>query len=145
MTTDNADSGPHAPGIAFPGPLPPAYRQERPHPGVLVSGSNGEDGPKAFFIHIEALPGKEEQVQEMLRDILSCVEDEPATGPWFAVRYSQTVFAIFEAFPDLAGRQAHVEGGGGVIFRDVERMNALLAEPAHVARVDVLLSKRVFA
>ena len=40
----------------------------------------------------------------MLRDIRACVEDESATGPWYAVRHSPTRFAIFEAFPDIAGR-----------------------------------------
>jgi hypothetical protein len=57
---------------------------------------------------------------------------------------AQHTFGIFEVFPDLAGRKAHVEGGGGDIFRDVERMNDILAEPAHVHKVDVLLSKQVF-
>jgi len=63
----------------------------------------------------------------------------------FAVRFSQTSFAIFEAFPNLAGRHAHVEGGGGDIFRDVPRMNAILAEAAKVHRVDVLMSKDYFS
>jgi len=115
------------------------------HRGVIMTGSDGVDGPKAFFIEIEARPGKEEDVEQMLRDIRAAVEDEPATGPWFAVRRSATSFAIFEAFPDIAGRQAHVDGAGGDIFRGVERMNAILAKPAHVQKVDVLLSKRVFA
>jgi quinol monooxygenase YgiN len=115
------------------------------HRGVIMTGNDGVDGPKAFFIEIEARPGKEEDVEQMLRDIRAAVEDEPATGPWFAVRRSATSFAIFEAFPDIAGRQAHVDGAGGDIFRDIERMNAILAKPAHVQKVDVLLSKRVFA
>ncbi|MCU5782842.1 hypothetical protein MA04_02142 [Alcanivorax balearicus MACL04] len=132
---------------ASPGPSPEPNPSpgDRPHRGVRVSGLDGEEGPKAFYIHIEALPGKENQVVRMLEDILGCVHEEPATGPWYAVRYSQTTFGIFEVFPDLAGRQAHVEGGGGDIFRDVERMNALLAYPAHVHRLDVLMSKEVFA
>ncbi|RAI04353.1 hypothetical protein DLJ53_07885 [Acuticoccus sediminis] len=115
------------------------------HRGVRVTGEDGCDGPKAFYILIEARPGREDEVVEMLRDIRACVEDEPATGPWFAVRHSQSLFAIFEAFPDIAGRDAHVAGGGGDIFRDVERMNRILDRPAHVQRVDVLSAKRVFA
>lgn len=132
---------------ALPGPVPvPApANTEQPHRGVLVTGEQGDEGRKAFYIHIEAVPGKEDQVMQMLSDILACVEQEPATGPWFGLRYSQTTFGIFEAFPNLAGRQAHVEGGGGKIFRDVERMNSILAYPAHVYRLDVLMSKDVFA
>jgi hypothetical protein len=62
---------------------------------------------------------------------------DTATGPWYAVQHSETTFAIFEAFPSIAGRDAHVAGGGGGgdIFRDVARMNELLARPAHVQKV----------
>lgn len=129
-----------------PGPTPQSSSAgPRPHRGVEVSGQDGDEGRKAFYIHIEALPGKEEDVVRMLEEILGCVEDEPATGPWYAVRYSPSLFGIFEVFPSRAGRQAHVEGGGGEIFRDLVRMNAILARPAHVHRLDVLMSKEVFA
>jgi quinol monooxygenase YgiN len=76
-----------------------------------MTGVDGADGPKAFYILIEARPGKEDEVMQMLRDVHACVENEPETGPWFAVRHSLTTFAIFEAFPDIAGRDAHVAGG----------------------------------
>ena len=128
-----------------PVPMPGSGHETHPHRGVVVTGSNGEDGPKAFYIHIQALAGKEDEVVQMLRDILDCVFEEPATGPWYGVRYSQTTFGIFEAFPNIAGRDAHVAGGGGDIFRDIERMNRILAYPAHVYRVDILLSKKMFA
>ena len=110
-----------------------------------MTGSDGDDGPKAFYILIEARTGKEDEVVQMLADIRAAVKKEPATGPWYAVRHSRTSFAIFEAFPNIAGRNAHVAGAGGDIFRDVERMNRILAEPAHVQKVDVLASKEVFA
>lgn len=115
------------------------------HRGVVMTGEDGADGPKAFYILIEARPGREEEVVQMLRDIRACVDSEPATGPWYAVRHSATTFAIFEAFPDIAGREAHIAGGGGDIFRDVERMNRLLARPAHVQKVDILFRKPLFA
>jgi hypothetical protein len=69
-----------------------------------------------FYIFIEALPAQEQEVVRMLHDIRACVEDEPATGPWFAVRHSPTQFAIFEAFPDIAGRDAHVAGAAATSF-----------------------------
>src|SRR5689334_1915991 len=116
--------------------------RRQPHRGVMMTGEDGADGPKAFYILIEARPGREDEVVQMLRDIRTCVEGEPATGPWYAVRHSATTFAIFEAFPNIAGREAHVAGGGGDIFRDIERMNRLLMRPAHVQKVDVLFSKR---
>lgn len=131
--------------VPGPDPKPGQQLDGKPHRGVVVTGENGEDGPKAFYIHIEARPGKEAAVIQMLEDIYGCVLGEPATGPWFGVRYSKTTFGIFEAFPDIAGRDAHVGGRGGDIFRDNARMNDLLAYPAHVYRVDMLLSKKLFA
>jgi len=122
-----------------------AGAEARAHAGVEVLGEQGVEGRKAFYIHIQALPGKEEEVSRMLRDIRACVEHEPATGPWFALHLGHGSFGIFEAFPDLAGRQAHVAGGGGEIFRDVARMNAILAFPAQVHRADVLFSKDTFS
>ena len=131
--------------VPGPNPLPGQGLDGQPHRGVVVTGENGEDGPKAFYIHIEARPHKEAEVIQMLKDIYGCVLGEPATGPWFGVRYSTTTFGIFEAFPDTAGRNAHVAGGGGDIFRDNARMNDTLAYPAQVYRVDVLFSKKMFA
>ncbi|MEH6564141.1 MAG: hypothetical protein V7756_02285 [Halopseudomonas sp.] len=131
------------PGVASQ--QPSATSAPCSHAGVQVLGEQGAEGRKAFYIHIEALPGKEQEVAQMLRDIRNAVETEPATGPWFAVRLASTTFAIFEAFPDLAGRQAHVEGAGGDIFRDLARMNRILAFPAQVHRADVLMSKDCFA
>jgi hypothetical protein len=144
MSTENFPE-PKAPSSPGPvsDPTPPSVA--RPHVGVRVLGSNGEDGRKAFYIHIEALPGKENEVVRMLDDILGCVNEEPATGPWYAVRYSQTSFGIFEVFPNLAGRRAHVEGRGGDIFRDTKRMNSILAYPAQVYKLDVLMGKEVIA
>ena len=115
------------------------------HAGVAMTGDDGADGPKGFYILIEARLGREEDVVQMLRDIRACVEEEPVTGPWFAVRHSPARFAIFEAFPNIAGRNTHLAGRGGDIFRDVERMNAILKHPAHVQKVDILFDKRVFA
>ncbi|GGE52163.1 hypothetical protein GCM10007421_28260 [Halopseudomonas oceani] len=130
---------------SVPGPVAPPEAPQTPHVGVLQIGEQGAEGRKAFYIHLEAKPGREDEVVQMLRDIRLCVEQEPGTGPWFAVRFSERVFGIFEAFFDLAGRQAHVEGGGGDIFRDRERMNAILVDAARVHRLDVLMSKDYFS
>lgn len=43
---------------------------------------------------------------QMLSDIRACVENEPATGPWYAVRHSRAQFAIL---PDPAdGRSSRI-------------------------------------
>ena len=94
---------------------------------------------KAVHIHLEAKPGKEAEVETLLRDILACVREEPATAPWFAVRMTGTVFGIFETFPDDAGRQAHLSGKGAGLLK--ERQGELLAQPARIDMLDVILAK----
>jgi hypothetical protein len=130
-----------------PGPQPIPTREviASSHRGVVKTGLDGEEGEKAFYIHLEARPGKENEVEKMLADILDVVNEEATTGPWFAFRYSQLAFGIVEMFANIEGRDTHTRGGGGVIFRDVERLYDLLAYPAHIYRLDVLLSKKSFA
>src|SRR3990167_10682676 len=90
-TVGNLISGDaHMTQVHVPEVLPSSSFALAAHRGVQVLGDQGMEGRKAFFIQIEARPGQEEAVVQMLRDIRACVEAEPATGPWFAVRFSQT-------------------------------------------------------
>lgn len=65
----------------------------------------------ALRVRLEAKQGKEMEVENFLKAGLSIVEAEPATTAWFAIRIARSTFAIFDAFPDGAGRQAHLTGG----------------------------------
>lgn len=112
------------------------------HPGFVVKGVDDTPGQKAYYIHLEAKPGKEDQVQQFLRDINSGVDQEPLTGPWFAVRFSQTTFGIFEAFPNAEARHTHDTGPGGQNFqRGAALLRDILAYPAQLYRLDVLHGK----
>lgn len=51
------------------------------HPGFVMNGLDNTPGPKAYYIHLEAKPGKEEALQGFLRDINNGVLQEPLTGP----------------------------------------------------------------
>ena len=64
----------------------------------------------ALFVRLEAKPGKADEVETFLRGGRDLVEEEPATIAWFALRVGPTTFAIFDAFPDDAGREAHLSG-----------------------------------
>ena len=64
----------------------------------------------ALFVRLEAIPGKEAEVERFLLDGLPIVMEEPATTAWFAIRFGPSTFGIFDAFPDEAGRQAHLTG-----------------------------------
>jgi quinol monooxygenase YgiN len=63
-----------------------------------------------FFVRLEAKPGKEDEVAGFLKQGLQMANQETTTPVWFGVRMGPTTFAIFDAFQDEAGRQAHING-----------------------------------
>ncbi len=93
----------------------------------------------ALFVRLEAKRGKEAAVQEFLRGGLAIVMEEPATVAWFALRLGPSTFGIFDAFPDEAGRQAHLSGR--VASALMAKAPELLAEPPVIEKVEVLAAK----
>ena len=125
---------------ASPGPGSSTSKVEV-HPGWVRTGVDNGRGHKAYYINLEAKPGKGDKVEQFLRDILAGVEQEPGTGPWFGCRFSDTTFGIFEAFPDTAARNAHDVGPGGSNFLRSAELDEMLAYPAHLYRLDVMFGK----
>jgi quinol monooxygenase YgiN len=68
---------------------------------------------KALFVRLRAQSGKGSDVEAFLREGLSAVMEEPDTTTWFAVRFGQDDFAIFDTFPGDEGRLAHLAGKVG--------------------------------
>ena len=93
----------------------------------------------ALFVRLEAKPGKERDVESFLRGGLQLVQQEPATAVWFAIKLGPSTFGIFDAFPDEAGRQAHL--AGKVAEALMERASELLSQPPAIEKVDVLAAK----
>ena len=93
----------------------------------------------ALYVQLEAKPGKEAEVESFLRSGLPLVEAEPATIAWFGIRLGPSTFGIFDAFPDEAGRQAHLSGK--VAEALMANASELLAEPPVIRKVDVLAAK----
>lgn len=93
----------------------------------------------ALFVRLEAKPGKEQEVESFLMGGLPLVEDEPATIAWFGLRLGPATFGIFDAFPDDAGRQAHL--AGKVAEALMAKAADLFAKPPEIMNVDVLAAK----
>ena len=66
---------------------------------------------RGLFATLEAVPGKEDELERLLVGAQSIVEAEPKTTSWFALRMGRGEYGIFDAFPDDAGREAHLQGG----------------------------------
>src|SRR5580765_1450118 len=93
----------------------------------------------ALFVRLEAKPGKEEEVANFLKGGLAIVQQEPATIAWFGIRLGPSTFGIFDAFPDEAGRQAHLNGKVAAAL--MAKAGELLSQPPSIEKVDVLAAK----
>ena len=74
-----------------------------------------------------------------MRAGLPIVQNEPATTVWFAIRLGPKTFGIFDAFPDDAGRQAHLSGRVAAAL--MAKASELFAKPPAIEKVDVLAAK----
>ena len=93
----------------------------------------------ALYVQLEAKPGKESEVESFLNSGLAIVEEEPATIAWFALRMGPSTFGIFDAFPDEAGRDAHLSGRVAAAL--MANASELLSEPPRIQKIDVLAAK----
>lgn len=91
-----------------------------------------------LLVRLEALPGRELDVEAFLQQGLGLVADEPGTARWFALRFGPTSFGIYDAFPDDSGRQAHLTGKVGQALAD--NTGTLFSEPS-IEPVDVIAEK----
>ena len=93
----------------------------------------------ALFVQLEAKPGKEADVENFLLGGLPLVEEEPATTAWFAIRMGPSTFGIFDAFPDEAGRRAHLSGKVAAAL--MANAAELFSKPPAIEQIDVLAAK----
>jgi quinol monooxygenase YgiN len=63
-----------------------------------------------LLARLTAKPGKETDVAAFLKQGLELANQETTTPLWFALRLGPASFAIFDAFHDEVGRQAHLNG-----------------------------------
>ena len=93
----------------------------------------------ALLVRLEAKPGKEQVLAEFLTSALPLANAEPQTTVWFTLKIGPSTFGIFDAFPNEAGRQAHLSGQIAAAL--MAKAPELLAQAPTIERVDVLAAK----
>lgn len=93
----------------------------------------------ALWVPLHAKPGKEKEVEEFLLSGLPLVQEETGTTAWFALRLGPSLYGIFDAFPDEAGRQAHLSGKVAAAL--MAKAPDLFAKPPSIEKLDVLAAK----
>ncbi len=92
-----------------------------------------------LWVALEAKPGKEEDVEQLLEGGLELVNAEPETTTWFALKLGPSQYGIFDAFEAESGRQAHLNGAVAEALMD--KADELLASPPKIEQVGVIAAK----
>ncbi len=85
---------------------------------------------------LEARPGKEGELADLLRSARALAADEPGTVTWYAVKSGPRSFAIFDTFETEAGRTAHLQGRIAAAL--LGRADELLVHAPDIRKVDVI-------
>jgi quinol monooxygenase YgiN len=94
---------------------------------------------KALLARLEAKPGKEAAVKDLLISAVALANQEARTKVWFALKLGPSTFGVFDAFADEEGRQAHLNGP--IAQALMANAPELLSKPPQIDPVDVLGAK----
>jgi quinol monooxygenase YgiN len=93
----------------------------------------------ALYAHLEAKPGKEAEVETMLKSAQPLATKEPGTKTWYAFSEAPGHYGIFDTFEDEAGRQAHLDGPIARIL--MQKSEELLSKPPQIHKIQLLANK----
>ena len=93
----------------------------------------------AILVLLTAKAGKEKEVEEFLKSAQPLAAREPGTTTWYALKFGDSKFAIFDTFKDDAGRDAHFAGDiAKALFAKAEE---LFSTAPLVEKLEILASK----
>ena len=94
---------------------------------------------KALLARLEARPGKETAVRDLLISAVALANQEARTTVWFALKLGPSTFGVFDAFADVESREAHLNGA--IAQALMANAPELLVGPPQIDPVDVLAAK----
>lgn len=88
---------------------------------------------------VKASSGKENDVEQFLKDAVELAKKEKKTITWYSFRIDQNTFGIFDTFENEDGREAHLNGD--IAKKLMENAPDLLSEDPKIRKIDILASK----
>lgn len=93
----------------------------------------------ALLAWLQAKPGMEQELADLLKNALPLAQSEAGTVSWYAWQIDQSVFGIFDTFEAEAGRDEHLSGPiAAALMANADR---LLAKPPVIEKLNILASK----
>lgn len=93
----------------------------------------------ALLATLKAKAGKEAEVEEFLKSAVPIVQGESGTVTWYAIKFDDSTFGIFDTFSDEAGRGAHLNGEVAAAL--MEKADELFSSPPDIKKLDILAEK----
>ena len=93
----------------------------------------------ALLATLKAKAGKEAEVEEFLKSALPIVEGEPNTAAWYAVKFDDSTFGVFDTFDDENGRDEHLNGQVAAAL--TAKADELFSIAPDIKKLDVLAQK----
>jgi quinol monooxygenase YgiN len=92
-----------------------------------------------LLLILEAKPGKEKAVEELLTGALSLAISEHNTVTWYAFRIKENKFGVFDTFSNEEGRTGHLSGQ--IAKQLMAKAPELFANQLNIERLDILAAK----
>src|SRR5690349_2871222 len=64
----------------------------------------------ALLMTVEAIPGRQKEVEELLTLAPDGLLQEEGTCSWYALKLTETIFGIFASFKDESAQAEHLSG-----------------------------------
>jgi quinol monooxygenase YgiN len=94
---------------------------------------------RGLLVHLEAAPGKGEELRALLEQGREMARAESGTVTWYAFQLGDTAFGVFDTFETDGARQDHLDGE---IPRALASVGAeLLARDPEIRPVDIVAVK----
>ncbi|OSZ79966.1 antibiotic biosynthesis monooxygenase [Chitinophagaceae bacterium IBVUCB2] len=94
---------------------------------------------KGLLVRLQAKPGKEKELEKFLQSALPLALEETGTESWYAIRITESTFAIFDTFANDADRDIHLNGA--IAKALMEKAPDLLTSTPFIEKVDLLAVK----
>ena len=93
----------------------------------------------ALLTRLQVKQGKEDEVEEFLRDAKSLVENQSAISTWHALRLNSHTYIILDTFADDEAREAHLSSR---VEKELEeKSSGLLSERPTIEKLEVVAVK----
>ena len=94
---------------------------------------------KALAVKLFAKPEKEAEAEAFLMSALELVNAEPLTVSWYALKFNENTFGIFDTFDSDEGRDAHLHGK--IAEALIAKAPDLFLEDPDIERAEILAAK----